>query len=157
NEVLGRLLALLAHDLRNPLSALHSNLGFLATVLGDPDPDVADAISDGLVSCEGLSHIIDNMDLLGHSLRGREPAATRRIRLASFVEEVVGACRTLAESHGLRIEILNELAQPDVEVMANRELLARALSNLVRNSIQHSPAGAVVRLFIGTADGTARV
>ncbi len=156
-EVIGRLLALLAHDLRNPLSALHSNLGFLAAVLEHPEPDVSDAISDGLISCEGVGHIIDNMDLLGQSLRGHEERAADRIVLPAFVSEVVAGCRTLCDSHGLSIEVVNELPGKTVTVSANRELLSRALSNLVRNSIQHAPSGSVVRLFLTATEHGARV
>src|SRR5690606_13210231 len=47
-RLIGELLGLLAHDLRNPLSALHSNLGYLDAVLASRDEEVREAIEDGL-------------------------------------------------------------------------------------------------------------
>src|SRR6186713_225154 len=60
SQLIGELLGLLAHDLRNPLSALHSNLGYLDTVLSSHDDEAREAVEDGVVSCDGLSHVIDN-------------------------------------------------------------------------------------------------
>src|SRR5262245_13794222 len=69
-HLIGELIGLLAHDLRNPLSALHSNLGYLEAVLPSDEGEAREAVEDGVVSCDGLSHVIDNVDLLGQILRG---------------------------------------------------------------------------------------
>ena len=63
----GSLLALVAHDLRNPLSALHSNVGFLEATLSTKDTDALDALADISASCSSLKHIIDNLELVGLS------------------------------------------------------------------------------------------
>ncbi|MBM4364480.1 MAG: HAMP domain-containing histidine kinase, partial [Deltaproteobacteria bacterium] len=102
---MGELLALVAHDLRNPLSALHSNLGFLRSVLDDADPDAREAIDDGLVSCDGLAQIIDNLDLLAGALRepGRVPEAGSFVDVGALLDEVVHVTRAMAGSHGVEL------------------------------------------------------
>lgn len=137
----GELLGLLAHDLRNPLSALHSNLGFLTSVVGE-EVDAAEAVSDGLISCEGLAHIIDNIDLLGQTLRGTQFGEGTRVDIAMLVAEVVAAARPMAESHNVAVVV--RPTSEDASVEGPRDLLARSLANLLRNSIQHSPGGASV-------------
>jgi signal transduction histidine kinase len=144
SSVLGELLGLLAHDLRNPLSALHSNLGFLRSVLGGADTDSQEAVDDGLVSCDGLAHIIDNIDLLGQALQHTEVRHERSaVDIATVIEDVGAAVRSMGQSHGVQIVTSPPLAAGNYGD-TNRELLFRALGNLVRNSIQHSSPGASV-------------
>lgn len=145
-ETVGLLLSLLAHDLRNPLSALHSNIGFIGSVGGSQDEDVKDALFDGMVSCDGLAHIIDNLDLVGQSLRDTRYPPPLQLSAAAFARDVVSRCLRVADSHGLRLEFDAEAADPLIEAFASRELLARALGNLIRNSIQHSPANSLVEV-----------
>jgi signal transduction histidine kinase len=148
--VLGELLGLLAHDLRNPLSALHSNLGYLRSVVPEADVDAREALSDGLVSCDGLAHIIDNIELLGQTMRDGTRTDASLLDLAALVTDVVASCRAMAESHGVSVEWLGGVKEP-ATVQGPRELVVRALSNLVRNSIQHSPSGAMVRVSMRLA------
>lgn len=148
SQLIGELLALLAHDLRNPLSALHSNLGFLRSVVGDDDPDAAEALTDSLVSCDGLGHIIDNIDLFGRALRAAHSGNGARADLGQVVAEVVRRSQPTAESHGLGLELDPAVSSLDAMVAGDSEMVARAVANLVRNSIQHSGPGSTVRVSV---------
>lgn len=153
SSVLGELLGLLAHDLRNPLSALHSNLGFLRSILGAADSDSREAVDDGLVSCDGLAHIIDNIDLLGQALQHAEVRHERSaVDIAAVIEDVGAAVRSMGQSHGVQI-LTTPVLQSGTYGESNRELLFRALGNLVRNSIQHSAPGASVRVSATAGPG----
>ncbi len=166
-ETVGQLLSLMAHDLRNPLSALHSNLGFLSSELSSAmrdnwrtEParaaDLQDAIADGMISCDGLTHLIDNLDLLGQALRGSTIAPASSVSVREFVRDVMTRCERVADSHGLQIHFEEQDVDPALEVIVSRDPLARALSNLVRNSIQHSPAGSTVHVrVVPTESGVA--
>jgi signal transduction histidine kinase len=153
SSVIGELLGLLAHDLRNPLSALHSNLGFLHSTLGEAvDPDTREAVDDGLVSCDGLAHIIDNIELLGQALQEGERREPAPVDLGAVATEAARAARSMAQSHGVQI-VLSPSLGPEMTGDGVRELLDLALGNLLRNSIQHSPSGASVRVTLqATAD-----
>lgn len=146
-ETIGELLGLLAHDLRNPLSALHSNLGFLRSVLAASDHDARDAVDDGIVSCDGLAHIIDNIDLFGQSLRRAERGDSMLSDVSGLVMDVVRGCQAMAQSHGVELKMGEGLGER-VPVDAPRDLLSNALSNLIRNAIQHSPSGGSVRVTV---------
>jgi signal transduction histidine kinase len=144
--VLGELLGLLAHDLRNPLSALHSNLGFLKSVLTSAEQDVLEAVDDSVVSCEGLAHIIDNIDLLGRSLRPATGAEMPGADVGRLVGEVVAASGHMARSHGVTVE-LPEVPDGTFVSRGARDAVERAIVNLLRNSIQHSPSGGTVKVW----------
>ncbi len=144
NENIGKLLGLLAHDLRNPLSALHSNIGFLETIDG-LDEDAREAIGDGMVSCDGLAHIIDNVELLGQRLR---EASIQRPRpaamgLAQAASDTVQSCAAAAQSHEVELVIADTLRATDVNVLCDRDMFRKSLGNLVRNSIQLGGSGPI--------------
>ena len=144
SQLIGELLGLLAHDLRNPLSALHSNLGYLDTVLTSQDDDAREAVEDGVVSCDGLSHVIDNVDLLGQVLRGGLRVQKTPSPVAALIAGAVERCQPAARSHGLTLELDAKARQLHAAVDVGRDLATRALTNLIRNSIQHAPPSSIV-------------
>jgi signal transduction histidine kinase len=153
-EILSELLGLLAHDLRNPLSALQSNVGFLGSLIGPEDRDARDAVSDAVLSCDGLNHIIDSVELLAQVLG--EPSEFERtvFALGPLLTSVVDGCQSLAASHEVRLELDPAAGQKQVRASAHRELAGRALAALVRNSIQHAPVASVVRVGLRVDEGT---
>lgn len=144
SQLIGELLGLLAHDLRNPLSALHSNLGYLDTVLTSQDDEAREAVEDGVVSCDGLSHVIDNVDLLGQVLRGGLRVQKSPSPVAALMAGAVERCQPAARSHGLTLELDAKARQLHAAVDVGRDLATRALTNLIRNSIQHAPPSSTV-------------
>lgn len=153
--LLGDVLGLLAHDLRNPLSALHSNLGYLETTQArgpQGSDDVREAIADGLVSCGGLSHIIDNLSFLAQSLRGATGWPALPTLIGEVAREAVQQGQTLAKSHGVNLRMVVTEQAERAYVNASREVLQRAFTNLAWNNIQFSTAGANALINIDVAE-----
>jgi signal transduction histidine kinase len=161
----GQLIALVAHDLRNPLSALHSNVSFVASSSDVGDPERQEALDDAGVSCEALAHIIDNLDIVSQFLLGRRQASRIRISAAGVISEVVGRCERIARSHGGHLQVPRDAMAGDIYVRSNREMLSRSLANLVCNSVQHGGGGKIrvtmrvdkLDCLIAVADGGAPV
>lgn len=155
----GSLLALVAHDLRNPLSALHSNVGFLEATLGTKDPDAIDALADISASCSSLKHIIDNLELVGLTLLVERPSLDRMpVSLWDLAHDGVQRLQSIAQSYGVRVEFAAE-RQGAPRVLAHREMVSRALGNLLFNSIQHGGTSEpiLVSLAIDAGQGIVRV
>ena len=145
SDLIGGLLALIVHDLRNPLSALHSNASFLQTARDTQSPDSKEALEDVAASCEALGHIIDNVELLALSLRGERRFEQNTFTVRELIADALSRSRSLATSYGVRVEFT---PSPEVEVKlaTSREMLGRALGNLIKNGIQHAQDGVPVRV-----------
>jgi signal transduction histidine kinase len=155
----GALLALVAHDLRNPLSALHSNVGFLEATLTTKDPDALDALSDISASCSSLKHIIDNLELLGLAVVEDRPSLDRQpLSLWDLAYEGMQRLQAIADSYGVRMLFEGD-RQGAPRVLAHREMVSRALGNLLFNSIQNGGTSEPVRISLASdgTNGTIRV
>jgi signal transduction histidine kinase len=133
-------LALLAHDLRNPASAILANLNFLEGVADVLPPDERDALADAVVATRELITGIEHLGWLSRSLRG-EPI------VVMADADVVQAVRTFAsKAGGVRVEA------PDGPLRGrNASGLVRVLELFAVNTSQHAPGSTpVVRV---TRDG----
>lgn len=141
----GELLRLLAHDLRNPLSAVDSNVSFLEAELELRSAPVRESLDDLKLSCDGLARIVDSVEVLGRFLQGRATEERRPAPLPVLLGEAVEASRAHARSHGVEIGV-GECTSRAVDVIVGREMFTRAVRALLQNSIQHAPQGSQVTL-----------
>lgn len=145
NDTLSQLLGLLAHDLRNPLSALHSNLGFIGTCLGEENPEVHEAVQDTVASCDGLAAMIDNLEVLSRGLQERE-LPRLPLLFEPVIAEAVARTQSMAETHGAQLSYTRTVSS--VRMLANPDMVGFALRNLIRNSIQHGGTTVPIRVSL---------
>ncbi len=147
-------LAMLAHELRNPLAPVVSSVNTLRLVTrGDPTLiRLADVISR---QTRHMSRLLD--DLLEVS---RITAGRIRLRLASIdarlaVEEAAEINRPLFEQRGQRLDVL----VPDTPIWVSADLtrLVQALGNLLNNASKYTPNRGAVAIEARADHGQARV
>jgi signal transduction histidine kinase len=63
---------------------------------------------------------------------------------AALIAGAVERCQPAARSHGLTLELDAKARQLHAAVDVGRDLATRALTNLIRNSIQHAPPSSIV-------------
>lgn len=144
-EVLGELVGLLTHDLRNPLAALASNLGFLGMVSENLGQDVREALVDLQLSVEVLTRIADAMEVVSQDLRMAHSFAPTHFPVGSILSGLRPAVERAAQSHGVTLRID---ARTDARIVASEPSLSRAIAGLLHNSITLSPAGSEVVLDV---------
>lgn len=149
DATLGQMLRILAHDLRNPLAVIISNLGYLRSVLSTAEQEVLETLVDTATSCDDLKHVINNIELLGTTLKGASDVLSSNTPVQGSFEvfpsaqEVVVQCEPLASSHG--VVFSQQLVSGEGAWAAgSAALFERAVSNLVRNAIRHAPSGSEV-------------
>jgi two-component system sensor histidine kinase CpxA len=74
--------------------------------------------------------------------------------LDELLQEVVTDCVLESEARGCRVDL--RIDRPII-VTGDRELLHRALENVVRNAIRHAPAGTPVEIDLSSGDGGATI
>ena len=145
SELVSALLGLFAHDLRNPLSALHSNVSFLGSVVSAADTEAHEALEDVAASSDALGHITDNLELFAIALDGAKPREAHDFPVREVLREAAQKSRRFAESYRVTLEVDAESAN-NLRASANRDMLLRSLSNLIRNAIQHAGETGKVRV-----------
>ena len=160
---LGEVLALLAHDLKNPLAAVLTNLGFVGGVLddlageGETDRAVSDAreaIVDARLASEALQRFISNLELLARDASGRVsliPAEATPLDLHGVVDEAIG--RQAESARGRRVRLEARVRTTPCHARAERDQVLRAMENLLADAVQHAPSGSEVVVDVGLGPG----
>jgi signal transduction histidine kinase len=146
------LMAMVVHDLRNPMAALISNLGFVADRVRD-DEAASEAASDCMLSLEVLVRLVDNLDAIGRLDGG--PAASGEVAVTEVIASVERRMRRHAEAAGVRLATSSGPGAG--RALAGARLVELAVDNLVATSIAYAPLGSTVRVEARRADDGAMV
>lgn len=142
------LVAMLIHDLRNPLTGVMGMLEVVAAEVRDPE-----LAQDLQLARDGASRVRDAVeDVLAarHIEEARFPVNPSPVHVATLLGRVVSG---LAASARSRDVTLRTDAPEDLTVPADADLVRRALENLIVNAIRYSTRAAAVRVSARQADG----
>lgn len=142
-------LAILAHELRNPLAPVKNALEIMK-LLGDSPTAVAEARSLMDRQIGQMARLID--DLLDVSRITRDNLKLKRetVSLAAVVEHAVEACRPSCEQAGHTLEVV--LPPEPVFLNADSARLAQVLGNLLMNSCKYTERGGHISLAASCED-----
>lgn len=133
--------AILAHELRGPLSVV---LGYLGILERSPDEEVrSHAIGAARRAVERMDSLIDDVLRSINPGSACEPELLQRISVREFVSGMVA---DLPPSD-VDVEVL---AEDDGLVVASELQLARAFGNVLCNALKFSPSGSTVRIVVRT-------
>ena len=121
---LGRASSVIAHELRNPLSALKGHAQLLAEDLPEPSRAKANRVVEGAERLERLTNVL--LDFVREG-----PLELRRLTPAELSE------RALAELPSARVKV--DLARAPASLNVDAERMSLAVRNLVQNALQASP------------------
>ena len=145
---MGHLVGGLAHEVRNPLFAITATVDALMTNLDDSPQNrtVRQALQGLLEPTARLSELMSDLLEYGKPL-GRNLSGAS---LGGAALEAVTECRPLALARG--IELRTEIGERDLCVGMIRRRFLMALTNLIQNAIQHTPAGGGVSIEISRVE-----
>ncbi len=136
-------LALLAHELRNPLAPLRNGLQIMRLAEADRDA-VAQARAMMDRQLGHMVRLIDDLLDVSRISRGKMELRRSRVLLADVVSSAVETARPLIEAGGHRLAV--SLPPGPVPLDADLTRLAQVFGNLLTNSAKYTPRGGHIRL-----------
>lgn len=136
-----QLTADIAHELRNPLSIIMGNAEAISEGVLPPTQEAAEVIYD---EARHLSKLIDDLRELSLSEAGELPLHFGQVNLSHLFEKLQRHFALMLEEKALK---LNPKVSADCPlIQADEHRLVQVLTNVIKNSIKHSPHGAVIIL-----------
>jgi len=135
-----RLLQDVSHELRSPLARLE-----FAVELARTSPDRGKALDRIKKEADRLSTLVS--ELLQVTRAESDPRSRNlcAIPLRGLLEDVIGDALVEAEARGIALRLD---AAEALELRGDRELLRRAVENVLRNAIRYAPEGTVVEISL---------
>jgi PAS domain S-box-containing protein len=147
-------LAVLGHELRNPLAALRNGLAVLKELAGDDERGrpVREMMGRQLAH---LVRLVDDLLDLSRVSRGEIELKSAPVELGEVLDEAVELVRPSIQRRGHRL-VLQEFPSPP-PVVGDFERLVQVVGNLLANASKFSHEGGEIALSVETRDGGVEV
>ncbi|PJJ18197.1 signal transduction histidine kinase [Janthinobacterium sp. 67] len=142
-----RLLHDVSHELRSPLARLQAAIG-----LAHQQPEkIAASMQRIERESERMDKLIGELLTLsrleaGAGQAGAGSLLSEDVNIADLLHDIVEDARYEANARRVAIAVAGDAAMADASVTGQPELLARAVENVVRNALKHSPDGGTVEV-----------
>src|SRR4030095_7675911 len=134
-------LAMLAHELRNPLAAIVNVLGLSARKPAHEQADLHDIVDR---QATHLSRIVDDLLDVSRITRGKIDLRREVLDLNSLVSRVVQACRPSIDARRHKVDL--QLARDVLCVDADSTRLSQIVHNLISNAVKYTPEGGQITI-----------
>lgn len=142
---LTQFLAVLGHELRNPLTPIANAVSIMQ--MDEPVKPSIIAARDILArQVPHLKRLVDDLLDIGRITSGKVQLSLRPLRLQEVIEEGVEAVRPLMEERRHRFEV--QLGSETMWVLGDRTRLVQVITNLLNNAAKFTPSGGSVTLFL---------
>jgi diguanylate cyclase (GGDEF)-like protein len=135
-------LAMLAHELRNPLGPIRNAVEVLARLDGRPVPQpVLDVIRRQV---QQMARLLDDLLDVSRVTQGKVTLQRRPTELSEFINQAVEATSALVKERGQQLML--ELPAVPLHVDGDEVRLAQVFSNLLHNASKYTQVGGAITL-----------
>lgn len=145
-------LATLAHELRNPLAAIHSGVALLQLANG-PDRDRVQEVMQRQVN--QMTYLVDDLLDVARISEGKIELAKRRISLQQVVDDAAEMIHSVLQEARHRLSI--EAPPTPIVVEADYARLVQVFCNLLTNACRYTPPGGHLAIRLDAWDDWAEV
>ena len=149
NDRKDEFLAMLAHELRNPLAPISTAAHILKIASGDPQR-VTQASEIILRQVRHMTALVDDLLDVSRVTRGLVGVAKASVDVKSVVASAIEQARPLidARNHALT----TRMGSADPHVLGDRNRLVQVLANLLNNAAKFTPPNGQISLLVETCD-----
>jgi PAS domain S-box-containing protein len=147
-------LAVLAHELRNPLAPIRTGLELMRLAADDPAA-VEELRSTMDRQSQQMVRLIDDLLDVSRITRGTVELRKRRVELSAIIESAVETARPIIEEMGHRLSV--DVPKQPIVLEADATRLAQVVSNLLNNAAKYMDRGGSIELVADRQQGVAVV
>lgn len=147
-------LAMLAHELRNPLAPIRNAVHIMQGASTLP-PKVAWARDVIGRQAEHMARMIDDLLDVSRIVQGKVTVKPERLRLAELLDRAVEASTPKLEAREQQLDL--EVPPETVVLEGDAVRLSQVLSNLINNASKFSPVQSRIAVAAQFADGEVRI
>jgi signal transduction histidine kinase len=150
------LVAIVSHDLRNPISTIHMASSFLLDIAPTNDRRLQARRQLEVIqrSATRANRLIQDLLDVARIQAGGLAVDPIPIEVKSLVHEAAESATPLATAASLKVEC--EVPDPSPMVASDRERILQVFANLIGNAIKFTPKGGAIRLFAYSENGEIR-
>ncbi len=150
-----RFLAMLSHELRNPLAATLNAVHWMNTLEEGSGGDSAKARDIIERQCRHMSRLLDDLLDVSRVARGKIELRTGIVDLRDIVYYAIESTTPVLRNAG--VNLLQEIADTAVPCSGDAARLQQVCVNLLSNAARYSEAGSQVTLTLEAGNGEARI
>jgi signal transduction histidine kinase len=147
-------LAMLGHELRNPLGAI-ANAAHVLKQVGSDDPPARRSVEVIQRQIQHLVRLVDDLLDVSRITRGKVELRRERIDLREAVHHASETLRPLVEANEHELSVALPPAPLPLDADVTR--LEQVVGNLLRNAAKYTPPGGRIELEVGSENGEAVV
>jgi signal transduction histidine kinase len=137
-------LAMVAHELRNPLSIISMNVDFIADRV--VDPEVREPAAEVQHSVARMNRLLQDLVDLARIEGGSLRMVKRPVDVGAFLSEIFAAYGPLFAKRGSAFTC--EPRTPGIIATFDHDRIVQVLSNLLCNAMKFTPSGGTVSLLM---------
>lgn len=147
-------LAMLSHELRNPLAPIRNAVELMRRV-GSPEPRLTMArdVIDRQVT--QLARLVDELLDVSRISQGKIVLRKEPIELAKIVQHAIETARPMIDSHEQRLSV--ETSGRPVWLLGDFTRLSQVIANLLNNASKYTPDGGRIKLTALGEQGVAAI
>ena len=145
-------LAVLAHELRNPLAPIRNSLHILRMGQATGTERVVDMMERQV---QHMVRLVDDLLEVSRISRGKIELKRERADLVGILKSALDTSRPLIEASSHELEL--DIPEGPLTLEADVVRLCQVFANLLNNAAKYTPPGGHIRLAVETAGGVATV
>jgi CheY-like chemotaxis protein len=138
-------LAMLAHELRNPLAPIRNAVDLLARLVPNTDPRLPNAVALASRQVTQLNRLVDDLLDVSRITRGRIALQRRSLELGSVIAQALEMVQPQLREKRHRVSVTTTGYQP-LHVNGDPARLVQCLVNVLLNAAKYTDPGGEIRV-----------
>ena len=140
-------IAAISHDIRTPLSLV---MGYASELESNSELPSAEREQAGIIrrQSQRIKALVNDLNLASKLEYDMQPMRLAPVSLSGLVRKIGADFLNGMVDERYSIDVEIQTSAQAADVMGDEELLTRALSNLISNSIQHNPEGCGIQIIL---------